>query len=375
MNDNKKDLLIIGGMRFSDINACAHRMIGIAKMFKPFCERIFLLGVGESIENGDIADCKYKTIIYPKTAKQFWNFTFSAKEYITFLKANKSIKYVVVNGSVPSVPTMKIAKFCRKNGIDFIFDIGEWYSNPYKFIKGLIKGFDIFLKMHVVCKKYQNYIVSSSYLASHCGSKKNVLIFPTMVTMPIDNKRKQKKFNGVVKLSFIGFLEKKNKKENLDPLIESIVSFNNNHKTKFDLSIIGTDGNSSENIHFYGKKTYKECIQYLVDSDFSVIPRGKTRKNQSGFPTKLSESFLYNVPVISTDTSDIKNYILDGENGFILGENTVESFTSCFEKISEELSLDSEYLNKLSSNIEKTNKLQPEFFQQSFKSFVDALRK
>ena len=369
------DALLIGGMRFKKINASTHRMVGIAKLFKPVSRNVFLYGVGEDKEEGFYEDFQYKTAVYPKTTKEWIHFSVSAKKYIDLIKSNKKIKYVVVNGAVPSIPTIKIAKYCKKNNIQFIFDIGEWYTNSYKFIKRAVKGFDTFLKMRYICKKYKNYIVASSFLEKHCGCKKNIFILPTIVTnhIYINTKEKQNINESTINLSFIGIIEKNNHKENLSELISAIEEFNQSHSLKFKLNVIGTNGENLKSVIYYGVQPYKESIKHLVESDFSVIPRGKTRKNESGFPTKLSESFLYKVPVIATDTSDIKKYVIDGKNGYLISSNTKECFLQCFETIEKEIQNDSNFLKKLSSKIDNYNQLKIEFFKDSFIQFFNNL--
>lgn len=369
----KSDALVVGGMRFQNINACTHRMSEIAQLFRPYCNQVFLLGVGDDEETGIYDGFEYETILYPKTAFQWCCFTVSSKKYISFIKLHPTIKYVVVNGSVPSFATIKIANYCKKHCIDFIFDIGEWYTSEYKLLKKIIKDFDTFVKMHRICKKYKNYIVASSYLANHCGYKnKNVLILPTIVNkkLPVEEK---KHTNGLITLSFVGTLQKNNLKENLTPLINAIESFNEAHKLKFLLNIVGSDGISSEMVIYHGKKEYSECVNFVAKSDFTVIPRSRTRKNQSGFPTKLSESFLYDVPVISTDTSDIKYYVVDGQTGFIIPSNSKDDFIDCFVKIEKALLADNNYLIKMSNLIREKNLLKIESFEKEFKLFINTI--
>lgn len=370
------DALLIGGMRFKKINASTHRMVGIAKLFKPVSRNVFLYGVGEDKEEGFYEDFQYKTAVYPKTTKEWIHFYVSAKKYIDLIKSNKQIKYVVVSGAVPSIPTIKIAKYCKKHNIRFIFDIGEWYTNSYKFIKRVIKGFDTFLKMHNICKNYKNYIVASSFLEKHCtsrGSKKNILVIPAIVSNILPNIKKEKDYHDVIKLSFIGYLEKNNLKENLSPLISAIEEFNLSHSLKFRLSVVGSEGENSESVIYYGEQPYKESIKHLVESNFSVIPRSKTRKNESGFPTKLSESFLYRIPVISTDTSDIKHYIIDGKNGYLISSNTKQCFLDCFKKIENEIKINGNYFNAFAENVVKYNKLKIQYFEDSFINFFNTL--
>lgn len=374
--ESYRDALIIAGMRFKNLNACAHRMIGIARLFKQFCTNVFLFGVSEEKSSGNYDNFKFKTSVYPCNFKNWVKFTFSAKEYLREIKDNKKIKYVVVNGSIPSIPTLKIAKYCKRHDIHFVFDIGEWYTtNGAGIIKKIIKSLDTFLKMHYICKKYRDYIVSSTFLANYCGLKKNVFVYPTIVTNKISEslKRMPNKIENVVRLSFIGILEKNNEKENLLPLIDAITTFNEKHCVKFTLNIIGCDGNEGEYIYYQGKRKYTECIDFLIHSDFTVIPRGKTRKNQSGFPTKLSESFVYEVPVITTDTSDISKYVFNGINGFLVLENERDLYIKCFSEIEEKLLENGDYLDKLSSNVKRNNKLVYENFIDDFKAFFNKI--
>lgn len=44
--------------------------------------------------------------------------------------------------------------------------------------------------------------------------------------------------------------------------------------------------------------------------------REKTRKTMAGFPTKVVESMSLGTPVITTDASDLADYIKHGENEF-----------------------------------------------------------
>ena len=373
MAKERYDAVIIAGMRFDHVNACTHRMVGIAKLFSSCCENVYLLGVGESSNQGQYDRYEYQTIVYPRSFSQWISFTLSAKKYLSYLKAHKNIKYVIVNGSIPSLPTMAIARYCKKHGIHFIFDIGEWYTKgDDRFIRGLVKDLDTFIKMHHICKKYNNYIVASSYLKRHCGDHKNILLLPTIVTnrLPIFRDRH---FNGELHLSFVGVLEKNNLKENLSPLLEAVELYNQLDNMRIHLDVIGSEGESSSHITFYGKKPYEDCIRMIVNSDFTVIPRDKTRKNESGFPTKLSESFLYGVPVISTDTGDIKQYIIEGVNGYLLPLNTVQCYLDCFKTIEASISEDPRFIDDFEKRVMEHNNLQTELFSDSFGLFIELL--
>ena len=119
-------------------------MLGLQNFLN--CEqKCLFIWVGEDKEEGFYEDFQYKTAVYPKTTKEWIHFYVSAKKYIDLIRSNKQIKYVVVSGAVPSIPTIKIAKYCKKHNIRFIFDIGEQYTNVTNLFKRvIIKGFDTF---------------------------------------------------------------------------------------------------------------------------------------------------------------------------------------------------------------------------------------
>ena len=46
--------------------------------------------------------------------------------------------------------------------------------------------------------------------------------------------------------------------------------------------------------------------------------RNSSIESNAGFPSKVSESLSLFVPVITNDTGDLKKYIINGKNGFII---------------------------------------------------------
>ena len=72
----------------------------------------------------------------------------------------------------------------------------------------------------------------------------------------------------------------------------------------------------------------------------------------AGFPTKLSESIACGTPVITNDTSDIKNYIRNGKNGFLL---ELESFDVLCNQLKEICSMSGASLEKMKSYCRQDN--------------------
>ena len=366
--------IIISGATFSNPNACAHRMLGIAKLFSNFSKSITLIGVSDNNESGFFYSFPYYTTKKPISIFDWIVFTFSPKRYIYHLKKKAGKTIVIINASVPSIPAIRIANYCVKKSIKCIMDIDEWYAkSPDFFPRNVIKNLDTSIRMNRICKIYKDYIVSSNFLLNYCGKDKNIFVFPAIVSEKIQRDQQEQQdlyINHAIKILFAGKPEKNNLKENLDNVIAAINIVNKEKGKRFNLEIVGTDGNNSEFIHYHGKLPYDECVKFLLSADFTIIPRDRTRKNNAGFPTKLSESFLYGVPVISTDTSDIKEYLIDGINGFLLINNEIKDYINAFKKIRASISCDPNYIHTLKNNTIKYNKLRIELFVDRFLSFI-----
>ena len=86
---------------------------------------------------------------------------------------------------------------------------------------------------------------------------------------------------------------------------------------------------SLTNISFHGRVPHKVALEAVKNADFQFLIRDNNLKNNAGFPTKLVESMACGTPLIATPTSNICDYIKDGENGFVVSEQrTLNSIIS-----------------------------------------------
>ena len=63
----------------------------------------------------------------------------------------------------------------------------------------------------------------------------------------------------------------------------------------------------------------------LKCSDFQIFLRENNLANTAGFPTKFAESISAGVMVLTNHSSDLKEYLFDGENGFTLNISNEQS--------------------------------------------------
>lgn len=138
----------------------------------------------------------------------------------------------------------------------------------------------------------------------------------------------------------------------------------NKDSIRVEFTILGIEKTSFKNSYFpYPEEipSYVKCVGRVPQAEvpgyykmynFSVLLRENKRYAQAGFPTKLVESLASGVPVITNITSDIPKYVVDGENGFLLKNNSVQELLDCFKYI---LSLTRDNLVEMSKNAKNSS--------------------
>ena len=81
-------------------------------------------------------------------------------------------------------------------------------------------------------------------------------------------------------------------------------------------------------VDFTGRVAQASVPSWLKKSEFSVLLRPSHRYAQAGFPTKLVESLGSGVPVIANATSDIAEFVRDGQEGVLLPGCTPRDFAA-----------------------------------------------
>lgn len=71
-------------------------------------------------------------------------------------------------------------------------------------------------------------------------------------------------------------------------------------------------------IRFMGRISHREAVSVLKAADFSVFVRDDNRVSRVGFPTKYAEAATCGVPVLTNRSSDIGDYLVDGDNGILI---------------------------------------------------------
>jgi len=340
---NNGTIIYIGGFELPNKNASANRVYANSKLFNNLGYRTVLIG----IKKNSIKEVSYSQIdefdvwerVYPKGNFQWLKFMINIKEIVKIIKKYTDVKAIICY-NYHSLPFLLIYKYFKKNNIKIISDTTEWYTQSNNnFIFKFIKSIDSNLRMKVINKRVNALILSSHFLSRYYNNNLSVVI-PTLIYTK-ENYRPVYNESETIRIIYAGNpfeLGKKLRRRDLakDRLDVAIKLVNHaftsgNENIVFDIyglskvqylkalpedqEIINT---SSEYIRFHGRIDYDLLHEEIAKSDFSILLRENNITSNSGFPTKFTESIKLNVPVITTKTSDLENYLVEGKNGFFL---------------------------------------------------------
>ena len=123
-------------------------------------------------------------------------------------------------------------------------------------------------------------------------------------------------------------------------------------------------------LFLHGKVSRNIVLDFMMHTNFTVLLRSPTlRYAKAGFPSKVIESMATGTPVICNITSDLSDFLCDGDNSIIVKGCTASDFKDA---ISRALQLSYEDLNRLSYNARMTieSRFDYRLFVESFADFI-----
>ena len=222
----------------------------------------------------------------------------------------------------------------------------------------LFKKIDLFQIKHFLASKADGLIVISKTMEQYYRNK-HIIRIPPLVD--IEDAIWHQKIEGEKEKFELCYAGDLGVKEALDKVI---AAFDNLHNENAILRIIGLRKQDvcemypelsaiaqNKNILFMGRLSHKETVRYVKNCDCYVFLRYNTPRNQAGFPTKFAEAYSCGVPVITTNVSDIAEYMKSTGNGILLESIQETEITDAMKKIiaakldNKELRKDFDYRN------------------------------
>lgn len=398
----KKSILYVGNFAFPCGNAPGKRVYANAKVFQKLGYDVILIGLSEnsaSFSQNHYDGFTFFNLPRPRKILDFFYYKSFFNLFKSFLSRKEEIGLclVIYYGSIGfSLFNSILLRLCRKNNLKVVSDCVDWLvvktKNPFF---NLIKFIDDFYQKAFVNKKVDGIIAISSYLANYYKrSVSPLIIIPPLSPAPSISNSTLKisaSCSNNKKIIYAGIpfrrgervSSKKNMKDRIDKIIE--LFYNAQRKgCKFTLSIFGFSKEEyfiaipdqkkyveelGDSIIFHTFKPNKEIVNRIAESDFTILIRDVNRMTTAGFPTKISESISNGTPVITTLTSDLPKYIVEGETGFFIeseGEKAIDQLVNI-------LNINCTEVLRMKENCRKHNPFYYENFVDTFKCFFHDL--
>lgn len=360
----------IGNFNIEQMNAAGKRIRGLADAISDEYEIVFIgwnnqnkftklkrTDEGEYIAHYPLP----KNIVDRLSVKKYYLFVCELLETISDLKC-------IISYGTPVMASFvgRMQKWAKKRNIIFISDVVDMI---YRNGKG---GIGDFVKYRDTKKLKEKIILDSNGIIAISSKIKeiynsfgceNVIVVPPITKKNYKNNMVKKGTSQSIKIVYAGvpFNQVKNisthqMKDRLDWAIEQLISVSKNSAINLSFDIYGItkedylysipkhkDLIKNNNIvRFHGKVTHDVIEECIKNADFTIICREKNLVTDAGFPTKFTESMCLGTPVITTDTSDLDRYILEGKNAVKIDygfkNSNIEKLTQLFldrKKISE----------------------------------------
>ena len=94
------------------------------------------------------------------------------------------------------------------------------------------------------------------------------------------------------------------------------------------ISRIISDNQMEKSVIFLDHITNEQVQEYMRKCSFAIINKPSNTQNRYNFSTKLGEYLINEVPTITTATGEVRNYIIDNNNAFLIEPDDLEAMVS-----------------------------------------------
>lgn len=356
-------IIYVGNFDFPFGNASGKRVYGNGKLLSYLGYQVIFVGMSrKAVENVRLEAAKkeydgfeYYNFSYPKGIIQWCDYKSILKEFIIWAEGRKGQTAAIICYGSPRISQfiIEITKWGKKNRIKVISDCVDWLeSRTGNFLFDIAKTADTYYQKAIANKRVDGLICISSYLQGYykAAGKTTIVIPPLSTYIPekIENKE-----NKTITFVYAGntFRNEEVKdrsalKDRVDKMMD-ILKLLKERGVKFILFYYGADKENyltafpeqkeiisylEDSINFCGHCSNNIVVETIKNSDFTLLVRDKKKSTMAGFPTKISESISYGTPVITTRTSDIDNYLQDGEMAIFIDQDDLKKSAEIIEK-------------------------------------------
>lgn len=380
----------VGNFDKPDGNAAGKRVYGNALIFEKLGYKVVLVGKSKNNEINNYPVKYSHSIFYYSFPRYSLIKNGAYLRFFTNLVKIEGDAKVVIRYGTPcfAIFDTLLTRYCNKHEYPIIADVVDWLSskgiNP---LFSIIKSIDTYLEKAIYNKKCDGIIAISTFLANYYIKHgcKNVIVIPPLVEEYTIYKSKAK--HDVVKLVYAGapfrkgqrIIDTKEVKDRIDLVILALaeldysIQFDIYGLTKEEYLTAFPNHDSRINtlngtVFFHGGRPMKEIHDAVGCADLTILLRDHTKATDAGFPTKVVESLSLGTPVITTSTSDLSDYIIHKENGFLV---TITNLEDLRVQLNEAISYYLGHYAEMKENCYSKNQLVPSRFTDTVSSFLE----
>lgn len=350
MMEYKKSIVYIG----CDIpsgNASSIRVFSNALALRDYGYKVYILSFdhgysGAYLDESVVEGITVLRTSHPSTSKEYAKYLVEKDVYLNAIKRiqdeHNEIQAVIAYDQ-PGISFIRVLNWCRKNRIAYLCDCAEWHTAVHlKGIARMIKELDIFFSMRFAYKLADGVIAISSFLEKYYNDSTKVIRIPPLQNEKVSLDVSTNTANDIVRFIYAGVPGKD--KDCLDIILRAFANVQNQN---FGIKIFGLTEQqcvevwpetekhirsirNGSIISFEGRVPHHVILAETTASDYSLIIRRSSRKNNAGFPTKFAESIECGTPVVANNFSDVFQYI--GQNGFGIQVNDIDCLENALTK-------------------------------------------
>ena len=332
-----KKIIIVTSGHFPEGDAGAIRLLYMAKAMIEAGFNVTVLCRGK-YGNGSI-----DAISYVSFREKHSNILSKVKAYMNFY--HNVVSYLKNNGNIDCVyiydAPASVFNFCKRKlkakGVSLIYDCVEWYS-PEQFKHGRY-SYAFRQKNRIVTQIIDSsfsVITISKYLEDYFVSK-GIHTIRVPVLCDVVNIKENKKCGDKLTLFYAGLPQSK---DLIGNLLEAVLLLSPEDKQKLKIVLVGSSIEHLIQKCGISKRTLNECLDILElyprmprnevlsmmkNADFVVLIRDASlRYAKAGFPSKIVESLANATPVFCNLSSDLNEYLNDGENALLVSSHRID---------------------------------------------------
>lgn len=326
-------------------DAGAIRQHSMAKIYKSLGYDVMVVGYGQHTgktvkEFDGISYTSLKASSENKIIRLLYRLSFGFRAMRYVKRRIKNTELILLVDTLPYGWRL-IEKYGVKNNIKLVHDSVEWYS-PEEYANGE-NNLEYKLKEKTntqIINKSWSVIAISSFLQKHFeGIAKSVIRVPVImdtdaINFSVEKSQKSQKTDFV-------YVGAPGRKDYLKEIVKGFTLLGEQYNGLWQLHIIGVTSQQliescqvaqedvnllGDSLSVYGRLPHGEAVEWVRKADYTLLLRDAgLRYAKAGFPTKIVESLSCATPPVCNISSDLGDYLIDGENAIISESHNPEA--------------------------------------------------